>query len=85
MAAFDGSAVADDAFILPYKDFMDFFTEDLLDGAKRWVGNIRNEEIRISAGGVAHARAVQQYYNAFNLIQDAPTPLPKKLDISEFA
>ena len=79
----NGSTVSDDAFILPYKDFRDLFTADLLDETKRWVGNVRDEVIRISAGGKAQERVVHDYYNAFKLLQDPPLPLPKELDISQ--
>jgi hypothetical protein len=33
----NGSTTFDDAFILPYKDFRDFFTAQLLDEHHRWV------------------------------------------------
>ena len=74
----DCSSQPDSAYILPYEEFKDLFTHDLLDGSHRWVGAIRNDVIRISPGGAAKERVASDYYNAFHLLQDAPTPVPKK-------
>ena len=76
----DCSSQMDDAFILPYKEFKDLFTQDLLDGNHRWVGSIRNEVIRISAGGAAKEREASNYHDSFHLLQDAPQPVPKRPD-----
>ncbi len=80
----NGSAVSDDAYILPYKDFRDFFAPELLDEKFRWIGNVRDEVIRISADGIARELVVSEYYNAFKLLQDPPLPIPKSADISAF-
>jgi hypothetical protein len=76
----DCSATFDSAYILPFEEFRDFFTHDLLDANHRWVGNIHNEVIRISANGLAQERSVGEYQNAFHLLQDAPTPVPKDVE-----
>jgi hypothetical protein len=76
----DCSTAFDSAYILPFEEFRDFFTQDLLDSSHRWVGNVRNEYIRISANGLAQERSVGQYLNAFHLLQDAPAPIPKEVE-----
>ena len=83
----NGSTTKDDAYILPFKDFRDFFTPEFLDKrGRRWSGYIHagDEAIRLSPCRKGHERLAQDYYNAFHLLQDAPRPLPKPLDISEF-
>lgn len=82
----NGSPKFEDAFILPFKDFRDFFSPDFLDGVHRWVGNIRphDEAIVISTGGTSKEALGHEYHNAFHLLQDAPLPLPKEPDIEEF-
>jgi len=81
----NGSVTTDHAFILPFKDFRDFFTHDYLDARHRWVGNIRlhDEVIVISANAVSKEKPAFEFHNAFHLLQDAPLPLPKGPDISE--
>jgi hypothetical protein len=82
----NGSDALDDAFILPYKDFMGFFSLDFLDRRHRWVGNIRlhDETIVISTDGKSKEALGHEYHNAFHLLQNAALPLPKEPDISEF-
>jgi hypothetical protein len=82
----NGSTVFDDAFILPFKDFNDFFSPDFLDANHRWVGYVRpdDEMIRISVGGNSKKKFGHEYHNAFHLLQDAPRPLPKEPDVGEF-
>jgi len=74
----NGSADFDDAYILPFKDFKDFFSPDFLDGHHRWVGNVRDydEVVELSAGGRKKERFAHEYHNAFHLLQDGP-PLPE--------
>jgi len=82
----NGSMVFDDAFILPFKDFKDFFSPELLDASHRWIGNVRldDEAIVISANGISQEKLAHEYHNAFHLLQDAPLPLPKEPDANEF-
>ncbi|HXC35960.1 MAG TPA: hypothetical protein VNV43_08805, partial [Candidatus Acidoferrales bacterium] len=82
----NGSARFDDAFILPFKDFKDFFTPEFLDDKRRWSGYIRadDEVIRLSPCKQEHERMAHQYRNAFHLLHDAPQPLPKEQDSDEF-
>jgi hypothetical protein len=82
----NGSIITDHAFILPFAIFRDFFTPDFLDARHRWVGNIRahDESMVISAHGHSKEKPVFEYHNAFHMLQDAPLPLPKAPDISEF-
>lgn len=74
----NGSPFPDHAFVLPFEDFRDFFSPDLLDETHRWVGTIRahDEAIRISHGRISKTRPVFEYHNAFQLLQDAPPYLP---------
>jgi hypothetical protein len=74
----DCSTKIDDAYILPFGDFKDFFTSDFLDASHRWVGNVINENIRISANNEGRERPVSDYHDAFHLLQDAPSPKPKR-------
>ena len=80
----NGSTKSDDAFILPYKEFRDFFSPEFLDAKHRWSGNVRadDEFIRISTGGNAKEKSGHEYHNAFHLLQDAPLPLTKEQDAS---
>jgi hypothetical protein len=83
----NGSTRVDDAFILPYKDFRDFFTLEFLDKrGRRWSGYIRadDEAIRLSPCKKRHERLAHEYHNAFHLLQDAPLPLPKEPPSDEF-
>ena len=82
----NGSTVFDDAFILPFRDFKDFFSPDLLDANHRWIGYVRadDEEIKLSTSGKTKEKFGHEYHNAFHLLQDAPLPLPKEPDASEF-
>jgi hypothetical protein len=77
---------SNDAFILPFKNFIDFFTPEFLDRKRRWHGYIRadDEVMRISPCQQTHERLVHEYHNAFHLLQGAPLPLPKESDASEF-
>jgi len=74
----DCSTKIDDAYILPFGDFKDFFTSDFLDASHRWYGNILKENIRISVNNAGKERSVYDYHDAFHLLQDAPNPKPQK-------
>lgn len=78
-----GSPTFDHAFILPFRDFKDFFSADLLDGNQRWVCNIpaNHEVIKLSLFGKSKERPVREYHNAFHLLQDAPAFDRAKPDI----
>ena len=69
-----GSPMFDHAFILPFKDFKDFFSPEFLDDSQRWVCNIpaHHEVIRLSYFGKSKERPVFEYHNAFHLLQDVP-------------
>jgi hypothetical protein len=83
----NGSRQFDNAFILPFKDFKDFFSSDFLDASHKWSGNIRaaDEVIKLSLDGRSKEKFGHEYHNAFDLLQDAPSPLPEDPDTSEFA
>jgi hypothetical protein len=69
-----GSPLFDHAFILPFKDFKDFFTPDLLDQNQRWVCNIPapGQVIKLSCFERSKERPVGEYHNAFHRLQDVP-------------
>ena len=72
----NSSTQFDDAFILPFKDWEDFFSHDLLDANHRWVGCVRadDEVIRLFTEGRSKEKFGHEYHNAFHLLQDAPLP-----------
>jgi hypothetical protein len=82
----NGSSKQDDAFILPYKAVKDFFSPEMLDGSHRWVGSIRmvDEVILISANGKSKEFSGHEFHNAFQLLKDAPMPLPNSRGVDEF-
>ena len=82
----NGSNNFDDAFILPFENFKDFFSPDFLDANHRWAGYVRadDEVIRLSANGKTKEELGHEYHNAFHLLQNAPLPLPKEPDANEF-
>src|SRR5258708_1234253 len=73
----------DHAFILPFKDFKDFFSQELLDENARWVCNIpaKGEVIRLSYFNTSIERPVSRYHNAFKLLQDSPKYFDSAPDI----
>jgi hypothetical protein len=72
---------ANDAYILPYANFKYLFALERLKKS-RWMGNIRDEYLRISNGGSPVEQIyVSEYHNAFALLQDAPQPVPPKPNI----
>jgi hypothetical protein len=82
----NGSRQFNDAFIFPFKDFKDFFSSDFLDATHRWSGNVRTDDevIKLSLDGKPKEKFVHEYHNAFDLLQDAPLPLPEDPKTSEF-
>ncbi len=80
----NASPMLDHAFILPFKDFKDFFSPELLDENHRWVCNIRanSDVIRISRFGNSSEWSVADYHNAFHLLQDAPKYFNSAPDIN---
>jgi hypothetical protein len=69
-----GSALSDDAYIMPYNNVSSLFSDRFLDARGRWIGNIRNNIIVLTPGG--RSLSVSAYYNAFHLLDvtDHPTP-----------
>ncbi len=55
-----GSDTEEDAYILPYSEVASLFTEDVLDHRARWIGNIRNNILRLSSG---KSLSISAYYN----------------------
>jgi len=81
------SRQCDDAFILPFHDFRDFFTPAFLQDNRRWHGYIRadDEAIRLTPCRAGHERLAHEYHNAFHFLQGVPLPLPSEADLEEFA
>jgi hypothetical protein len=69
-----GSPMFDHAFILPFKDFKDFFSQEFLDESQRWVCNIPAQQkvIKLSYFGKSKERPVAEYHNAFHLLHGVP-------------
>ena len=63
-----GSETQDDAYVMPYSEVAAFFTEDGLDNRGRWIGNIRNNILRLNS---QKSTSVSGYYNAFDLLDEA--------------
>lgn len=78
----NGSRQFNNAFILPFKDFKDFFSSDFLDPTHKWRGNVRSDDgvITLSLDGKTKEKFGHEYHNAFDLLQDAPLPLPEARD-----
>ena len=76
----------DDAFILPFANFRDFFTPAFLYDQRRWHGYIHpdDEAIRLTPCRLGHEKLAHEYHNAFHLLQDGPKPFPQEPDIMEF-
>jgi hypothetical protein len=70
----DGSPAFDHAYILPYKDFKDFFSPDLFDENRRWACYIRakTDVLRLSYFEKFKERSVSVFHNAFHLLQETP-------------
>jgi hypothetical protein len=68
----------DDAFILPFAEFEDVFSQEMLSGG-RWVGTLINDNLSVFCDGKAsEERCVSDFHNAFHLLQEAPQPVPQK-------
>lgn len=61
-----GSDLVDDAYVLPYSVTSFVFSDNSLDTRGRWIGNIRNNVLRLSPGG--RSMSVSAYYNTFDLL-----------------
>jgi hypothetical protein len=88
----NGSTEYDDAYILPFKEFKDLFTIENMKEEKftkikhRWSGTIdkHTQEIKLEPSNQRHEKAAFEYHNKFNLLQHAPQPFPKEVDLNEF-
>ncbi len=69
-----GSPDINDAYIFPFNEIKDFFSEDYLDKRGRWTGSIRNNIMRISVPGKAKSVSVSRYYNALYLLDFESEP-----------
>jgi hypothetical protein len=66
----------DSAFVLPFASVKEIFAKEYLSGP-RWIGTVINERLRVSLGGKpVNELYVGKYYNAFQLLHDAPQPVP---------
>jgi hypothetical protein len=72
------SEAHDNAYVLPFKDLKEMFSPEYLNGP-RWVGNVVKENLSVSLGGKPmQEMCIDQFRNAFELLQNAPRPLPTK-------
>jgi 5-methylcytosine-specific restriction endonuclease McrA len=65
-----GSETEDDAYVMPYSEVASFLTDDALDHRGRWIGNIRNNVLRLNS---RKSMSVSAYYNAFDLLDISET------------
>jgi hypothetical protein len=74
----NGSTKADDAYVLPFKAVKDCYSKQYLNG-NRWIGIIEDIYLIVSRSGAPVQRVcVAEFHNAFELLQEAPLPLPVK-------
>lgn len=72
----------DTAYVLPFTAVKEMFTPEYLNGT-RWVGNIIKDNLSVSLGGKPMQEMyVGNFHNAFELLQDAPQPLPARPEFS---
>lgn len=70
----------DDAYVLPYNVVRDIYVPEYLRSG-RWVGNVREDNLTVSHGGMPPKTLyVRKFHNAFELLQDAPQPIPHKTE-----
>jgi hypothetical protein len=64
--------------VLPYKAVKECYTNQYLNG-NRWIGIIEDIYLIASRAGAPVQRVcVAEFHNAFELLQQAPLPLPVK-------
>lgn len=64
-----GSEAEDDAYIIPYTQAKELFTNQNLDHRNRWIGNIKDNLMRLSPG--SKSMSVSAFYNAFEFLDGA--------------
>jgi hypothetical protein len=75
---------SDDAYILPYTEVKHFFTLAYL-RKTRWVGNIIAEYFTTSRRDQpVQQMYVSEFHNAFELLRDAPQPIPLKPKVERY-
>jgi hypothetical protein len=74
----NGSTTSDNAYVLPYKEVKACYSPQYLNG-NRWIGIIEDIYLIVSRSGAPVQRVcVAEFHNAFELLQEAPKPLPAK-------
>jgi hypothetical protein len=64
----NGSDESDDAYVLPFKSFKDFFSPDYLDDHDRWSGYVAGDQIKLCLNGKVKTAAAGTFHNAFYLL-----------------
>jgi hypothetical protein len=64
----NGSDESDDACVLPFRTFKEFFSQDYLDDHGRWSGYVADGEIRLCLNGKVKANDANKFHNAFHFI-----------------
>lgn len=65
----NGSKSHNDAYVIPYKECETFYSEDYVDNKGRWVGTIKNNQIKLTCPGrPAKVISGSPFYNAFELL-----------------
>jgi hypothetical protein len=60
-----GSDDIDDAYVMPFGEVSDYFTDDACDG-RRWYGTIIGHEVRLGNGGGNFS--ARRFHNAFHFL-----------------
>jgi 5-methylcytosine-specific restriction endonuclease McrA len=72
----NGSKSQNDAYVIPYEECEGFYTEDY-DDKGRWVGTIRNNQIKLTCPGMpAKVFSGSLFYNAFKLLDTVENTSP---------
>lgn len=65
----NGSKTQNDAYVIPYSECEAFYTDDYIDDKGRWVGTIRDNQIKLTSPGLpAKVFSGSPFYNAFELL-----------------
>ena len=72
------SETQDSAYVLPFKEVKEIFSLAYLNGT-RWIGNVIKDNLSVSLGGKPMQEMyVGNFYNAYEILKNAPQPLPPR-------
>src|SRR6266545_490402 len=64
----NGSDKIDDAYVLPFGKFKDFFFSDYLDDHDRWTGYVSGNRIKLCLNGKVKESDADMFHNAFHFL-----------------